>query len=225
MLRFAIGLAALAALPSVVRAEPGAPPMIEIIPVRLSGDGENLRVTPLPLKNGGAPLGIDPGYVEASKPRIGAIGTWALHYDSATAASASLGLLIGDATCEGDGHLMFCSGKGGLIRLSLGQAGARASIGFAGIEALGTGSRRLGLVTVPITGLSISGSVIRTFEARDVDTHESFLPAGQSTYLGGQLDLTAIVRLSVGLFTMVHSDGLTDEEDNWFLNTGIGVGF
>lgn len=138
----------------------------------------------------------------AGRARADVLPNWGVEWGAPQRATASFGVLIGDARGGGfdlGRHLL-------LLQAAAGQGGGRVSLGWAPFAAGSSG--------LVFAGVALEATLLRTW-----GSPQGVLPG--HTYAGARLEAVFVVKGSVGVLRRISNGGARDTVVTW--SVGIGL--
>lgn len=165
-------------------------------------------------------------YADYDNPGI--LATWSVDATVAEGIGFNFGVILGRVGCGETTFKGLCGGDGILMQVGVHTEAVRASLGYAMVIGLGDGSHTHGGLIMPITGVAMKATVIKTLEGAD-GWGGVLSPSPDALYAGAEIDFTLFMKFSVGLFRRVSANqellDLGAEDSEWLLNFGTGIGF
>lgn len=178
----------------------------------MTADGQPLEATLVQLSAVDSQT-VEATPVEVTEDGVRAHSTMSIRVSAPQVVSASWGVIFGTKKCivTENGSKDDCSIEGFLVQIEPGLGGLKGS---AGIAKLSIDSDLRGMMDLPISGIDLKASVLRTWG------YEEFAAKDQ-TYAGIEADVNvSLVKFTLGLLKKLEGTG-----PDYLLTGGVGVGF
>lgn len=142
------------------------------------------------------------GLADAWPARADVLPSWGAEWGAPQRASASFGVLIGDARGGGfdlGRHLLLLQATGG-------QGGGRVSVGWAPFAAGSSG--------LVFAGVALEATLLRTW-----GSPQGVLPG--HTYAGARLEVVFVLKGSIGVLKRVSAGGARETVVTWSVGFGL----